>query len=203
MSFLTGTSTELIYASTAVGLTTGTFTAITLLNTSATMGVQAHIPPDFWLPNNNQVGRGIRIIARGIYGTSTSGSYQLFVQGGAASATNTAVLAGTVGGSVAPPTSAAAQYWELEAEVILTAIAAAGVNSTVRGFGHLVFGGASTGAAAYIFPVWGGTSTGGASPGTALIDTSVVNYINVNVACSASNASNTITLDSLIVEGLN
>ena len=37
----------------------------------------------------------------------------------------------------------------------------------------------------------------------ATVDTSITNYINFNVACSSSSSSNTITLQQLIVLGLN
>ena len=53
-------------------------------------------------------------------------------------------------------------------------------------------------AAPYIYPLWGG----GATPGTvATVDHSIANYINFNVACSASSASNSITLQQLLVLG--
>ena len=65
MSFLTGTNTELIYASTAVGASLASFTAEAALNTTATMGVMAHIPPDFFLPNQNSIGRRSRFAREG------------------------------------------------------------------------------------------------------------------------------------------
>jgi hypothetical protein len=197
MSFLTGTSEEVIYSSLAVGATLATFTTEALLNTTATMGVQPHLPPDFFLPNNTQPGRGIRVTARGVLSTTSSApTFTINVRGGAAgNVSSTPILLGS--GAITAGISQTNQYWELKAEVVLTAIAAAGANSTVRGNGYLICGGL---ASPFIYPVWGG----GSSPGTtATLDTSVTNYINVTAACSASNAANSITLNQLIVEGLN
>lgn len=196
MSFQTGTVTELIYASTAVGATQASFTTEAQLNTAGTMGVQCHLPPDFWLPNQTQAGRGIRIVARGVLGTfSTAPAYTLTVRGGAAGNVTTGpIIVGTP--AITPAVSLSSVYWELQADCILTAIGAAGGNSTVRSVGSFVVGGI----AASAWPAWGG----GASPGTvATVDTSVTNYLNVNVACGTSNASNAVTLNQLLVFGLN
>jgi hypothetical protein len=194
MSFVTGSVTELIYASTAVGLTQASFTTEQQFNTTATMGAQAHLPPDFWLPNPTQVGRGIKVIARGILSSTGTPTYTFNIRSGAAGSTSTAILAGT--GTLTTSTGASNQIWELEADIILTTLGAAGTNSTVRGMGTI----RSPGLNPVIGPVWGG----GASPGTvATVDTSIVNYINMNIACSASSSSNTITLDQLLVFGLN
>lgn len=185
---------ELLYASTAAGATLSSFTTEALLNTTTAMGVQVHLPPDFWLPNQNQVGRGIRITARGVLSTTSSApTYTFTVRGGAAGNVSSApIILGTA--AVTPGNSLTSAYWELSADCILSAIGAAGANSTLRSVGQLAISG--TGAQA----AWGGA----ASPGTvATLDTSITNYINVNVACSASNASNVVTLNQLLVFGLN
>jgi hypothetical protein len=195
VSFLTGTSTELIYSSLSVGATLASFTTEAQLNTTATMGVQAHIPPDFWLPNNTQTGRGIRIVARGVFSVTATPTFQINVRGGAAAnVASNPILVGSA--ALTTGSGVSAQYWELQADVILTAIAAAGNNSTVRGNGYLM----SSGFASAINPVWGG---GAAAGTTATLDTSVTNYINVNAACGTNSASNTITLNQLLVLGLN
>ena len=194
MSFLTGTNSELIYSSTAVGAALNTFTTEAQANTTAAMGVQAHLPPDFFAPNNVQVGRTIRIVARGILSSTATPTYTFTVRGGTAGNTTSAILLGSA--ALTTGSSVTNQFWELQGDVTLTAIGAAGTNSTVRGIGSLV----SPGLATTINPVYGGA----ASPGTvATLDTSVTNYINFNIACSASSASNTITLQQLLVFGLN
>lgn len=194
MSFLTGTNSELIYSSTAVGATLNTFTTETQANTTAAMGVQAHLPPDFFAPNNVQTGRTLRIVARGILSSTATPTYTFTVRAGASGNITSAILLGSA--ALTTGSSVTNQFWELQGDVTLTAIGAAGTNSTVRGIGSVL----SSGLATVVNPVYGGA----ASPGTvATLDTSVTNYINFNIACSASSASNTITLQQLLIFGLN
>lgn len=193
MSFLTGTNVELIYASQAVGASLNTFTSEALLNTTATMGVQAHLPPDFWLPTPGSVGRGIKVVARGILSSTGTPTYTVNVRLGGAAAITGPIVLGSAAGTTG--SGASSQVWQLEGDVILTAIGAAGGNSTVRGIG--VFDGPGIPASANVFG-------GSASPGTvATVDTSITNYINVSVSCSASSASNVFALQQLLVYGLN
>lgn len=197
MSFVTGTVTELLYASTTPSAAKNTFTTEAQLNTTASMGVQAHLPPDFWLPNQNQLGRGIRVVARGLLGTTTSApNYTFNLRGGAAgNITTNPLLAGT--GAVAMAVSLTNAAWEWSCDLMLSAIGAAGANSTLQGQGMFFIGGVS-GAP---YPV----VAGGTVPTTtvATLDTSITNYLNFNVASSVSNAANTITLNQLLVFGLN
>lgn len=195
MSFITGTNAELIYASTSPGTAKNTFTAESLLNDTAGMGVQCHLPPDFWLPNRAQsVGRGIRIEARGILSSTATPTYTFTIRLGAAGSVTAAIVLGTA--ALTTGTTVTNQYWELTGNIFLEAIGAAGANSTSRGLGYLI----SPGLAVTIHPAYGGAVT----PGTvATVDTSITNYINFNVACSASSASNSITVQQLLVYGLN
>lgn len=196
MSYYTGTVTELLYASSAAGATLSSWTTETLLNSTATMGVQANIPPNFWFPNGNQVGRGIRVTARGILSTTSSGpAYTFNLRGGATNNTSTTpILAGTAANTIAANLTNV--VWEFTTDIILQTIGASGANSTVRSVGTLTIGGL----AASAWPIWGG----GASPGTvATVDTSIVNYLNLTATSNASNASNAVTLSQLLVFGLN
>ena len=197
MSYVTGTVTELLYSSTSVGATLASFTSEAQLNTTATMGVCAHLPPDFWLPNNTQVGRGIKVVARGIVSSTSSPTYTWRIRSGAYGAGGfaTAILAGTAALTGANNTN---QIWELEADIIMTDINGAGTTSVIQGVGKIISPGLS--------PVVGAVYGGGSSPGiisSPLVDTSITNYINVSAACSSSSASNTITLQQLLVFGLN
>jgi hypothetical protein len=199
MSFITGTNVELIYANTAVGIAKNTFTTEIGLNDAATMGAQAKLPPDFWLPTaSGAVGRGFHITCRGILSSTVTPSYTWTIRlGGSASITGPIVL-----GSAAVPTVSgiANAYWEIEGDVILTTLGAIGANSTTRGIGRLISTGLTGTNLTPVFPLYGGA----ASPGTvATVDTSITNYINVNITCTASSASNTITLQQLLVYGLN
>lgn len=195
MSFITNTVVETLYASTAAGATLATFTTEAQMNTTATMGVQAKLLPDFFGASPGEVGRGIRIEATGVLGCTGTPTMTLTIRGGAAANITTApLLAGTAAMTLASGLTAVP--WKLSIDLILSAIGAAGANSTLRGQGTVMIGGAT----AAIWPIWGG----GASPGTiATVDTSIVNFLNVNAACSASNAANTITLNQLMVFGLN
>jgi hypothetical protein len=195
MSYITGTVVETLYASTAAGATLATFTTEAQLNTTATMGVLPHLPPDFWLPSPTQVGRGIRVEANGVLGTTGTPTLTFTLRGGAAgNITTTPLLAGTAALTLAATLTAVP--WKFEIDLILSALGAAGANSTLRGQGQLTVGGA----AASVWPLWGGA----ASPGTvATVDTTISQYLNLNVACGTSNAANTVTLNSMRVYGLN
>lgn len=194
MSFLTGTSTEVIYASTVAGAAKASFTSEVQINDTATMGVQAHLPADFWLPNNSAVGKGIRIVARGIFSSTGTPTYTFTVRGGAAAATSGAIILGST--TLTTGSGVTNQFWEFEGEAFLKTIGAAGANSTLLGTGLL----SSPGTANKIDPIYGNATT----PGTVTtFDTSITNYINFNVTCSANSASNTITLQQLMVFGLN
>lgn len=202
MSFITGTNKELLYANTSVGATLATFTTEAQLNTTATMGVQAKLSPDFWPANQNSVGRAIQILARGTIASTATPTYTFTVRGGAAGNITTApILAGT--GAVATISGATTSAWVFEAVCVLKAIGAAGANSTLFTVGRLdsnAFSGTANTSVA------GGLTTAGTlvAPGTVTtLDTSITNYINFNVACSASSASNTVTLQQLLVYGLN
>lgn len=196
MSFLTGTSCELIYASTSAGATLASFTTEAQANTTGTMGAQAKLPPDFWLPNQNSVGRGIRIVARGILASTATPTYTFTVRGGAAAnVASTPIIAGT--GALTTISGATTSIWEFEADCILKTIGATGANSTLTSVGRLFCDGIAATANCAVYGA-------AASPGTvATLDTSITNYLNFNIACSASSASNTISLQQLLVFGLN
>lgn len=198
MSFLTGTNCETIYASTVAGAAKASFTTEVAINDTATMGVQAHLPPDFWLPQNyGSVGKGIRIVARGIVSSTATPTFQWSVRAGAAASTTAAILLGTA--ALTTNSGISNVPWELEGDVILKTMGAAGANSTVTAVGRLLCTGFSTATAPY-YAAWGG----GATPGTATtLDTSITNYINFNIVCGTNNASNSIQLQQLLVFGLN
>lgn len=196
MSFLTGTSQELIYTSTTAGLAKNTFTTEIGINDTATMGVQAHLPPDFWLANNNQIGRGIRITAMGIISTFTSGTFTFTVRLGAAgNVASTPIVLGTA--ALVMTVSQTNVPFFFDGTVVLKTIGAAGAASTFTGVGWLHSPAITT---PFVAMAYGAA----ASPGTvATVDTTITNYINFNAACSVSNAANGVTLQSLQVYGLN
>jgi hypothetical protein len=195
MSFLTGTNTELVYISTSVGTAKNTFTTEVQINDTAGMGVQAHIPPDFWLPNPTSLGKAIRVVARGILSTTGDPTFTFTLRLGSAGSITSAIVLGSA--AITAGTTVTNQIWEFDGEIVLTAIGAAGTNSTIRGIGTVTSSGF---ASPFTFPLYGGA----ASPGTvATVDTSVANYFNFNVACNTSSVSNSVQIQQLMVQGLN
>lgn len=194
-SFLTGTQTELIYSNTNVGTAKNTFTTEAVINDTAGMGPQAKLPPDFWAPSGS-LAKAVRIVARGIASTTATPTYQWFARlGGAASTAGP-----NIGSSAALTTGSAIsnQLWEFELDAQLVIAGATGANSTMRGEGIL------TSPGGLASPFAGALFGGGATPGTvATVDITIVNFINFDVACSASSASNGVTLHQLLVFGLN
>jgi hypothetical protein len=148
------------------------------------------------LSNSTQPGRGIRIVARGILSTTGSPTFTFTIRAGAAANVASApILLGTA--ALTAGATVTNQYWELQGDVFLTAGGTTAGTSTVQGIGY-VMGGAL--ASPFIQPAFGGA----ASPGTtATLNTTITNYINVNAACGTSSASNSITLQQLLVFGLN
>lgn len=195
MSFVTGTNTELIYASTTAGTAKASFTSEVLINDTAGMDVQAHLPADFWLPSQRSEGQGIRIVGRGIFSSTGTPTYTITVRLGAAASTTAAIVIGSA--AITTGSGVTNQIFQFEGDFVVTNIGATGANSSGQGVGLLWAAGA---ASPFIYPMYGGAAT----PGTVTtLDTSITNYINVNATCSASSASNTITLQQLLVFGLN
>lgn len=198
MSFVTGTNTELIYASTAAGTAKASFTSEVSINDTAGMGPVAFLSPNFFASSGGKggaVGKAIRIVARGILSSTGTPTYTFTIRFGSAGNTSSAIVLGSA--ALTTGSGVSNQMWELEGDVVLESLGAAGTNSTVRGIGQITCGGL---ASPFQYPIWGGA----ASPGTvATVDTTITNYINFNVTCSASSASNSITLQQLLVFGLN
>jgi hypothetical protein len=194
MSYLTGTNQELIYANIASGTAKASFTTEANLNDTAGMGERPSLPPSFWAPPYG-VGKGLRIKASGIVSSTATPTYTLTIRLGTNGAITGPIILGTVAMTTASGISN--QLWTLEGDIIMRTIGTAGANSTVQGIGWCESGGF---ASPFVFAAFGGA----AQPGTvATVDASITNYINVSVACSASSASNTITLLQLLVWGLN
>jgi hypothetical protein len=194
MSFITGTNEELIYTSTATGTAKASFTSEVAINDTTAMGPQPVLPAYFWLPQGGSA-KALRVTAHGILSSTATPTYTFTLR----LATSTAGTTGPIVlGSAALTTGSGVsnQIWRFDGIVTMRTLGAAGGNSTVQGIGTLI----SPGTANKIDPLYGGA----ASPGTvATVDISVISYITFNVACSASSASNTITLQHLQVEGLN
>ncbi len=192
MSNQSGQYLDLIYSSPASGTAKNTFTSEVKINDTAGMGATPILLPEFWLPNGG-VGRGIHIIARGILSSTGTPTFTITCRIGAEGSTSAAIVLGTA--ALTTGSGVTNQIWQLEGDVILKTLAAAGANSTAIGTGLFI----SSGTANKIDPAYGG----GATPGTvATVDHSIANYINLNAACSASAAGNSIQVQQLVILGL-
>jgi hypothetical protein len=139
-----------------------TYTSQLQINDTAGMGVQAHLPGT----------SGCRRRSRSAAGSASSraGSSRRRRRRPTrsrprrrAGSTSTAILLGSA--ALTTGSGVSNQMWELEGDVVMEAIGAAGTNSTVRGTGLIACGGL---ASPFTYPVWGGA----ASPGTvATVDT--------------------------------
>jgi hypothetical protein len=147
--------------------------------TLATFTTSAPIFPTFILPPNfMRSKRLIHLRARGVYGCT-------------ATPTMTWRLQNTVGTVVTVVTSAAItlasgvtnQAWELDLQIQCRT---EGTTGTVEGFGDLNLGLTATTSTTYYLPA------SGTPPATATVDTTIAQTWGLEVACSASSASNTI-----------
>jgi hypothetical protein len=198
-SFITGTGQELIYANLASGTAKASFTSeFASLNDTTGMGTLAHIPVDFWTPSNLP-GKALRIEAYGIVSTTATPTYTFTTRVGTAGSTSAAIIAGTAaltGGSGITNLG-----WGAWANVTMTTVGTTGAASTVRGLGQLNSGNTVFTTNSGVNPYNAAAST--TAPTVATVDTSIVNYINFNITCSANSASNSIQLLGLYVWGLN
>ena len=194
MSFITGTSAELLYQNITSGTAKNTFTAEAVINDTAGMGPQAQIPPYFFDPSYGRA-KSLMIIASGILGTTSAPTFTFTIRLGA-SGTSGPIILGSA--ALTAATTVSNKLWTVTGIVTARTLGAAGANSTLMGIGQVESPGGL--ASPFSGELWGGA----AQPGTiATVDISITNFINFNVACGTSNASNTITLLSLSVFGLN
>jgi hypothetical protein len=196
MSFLTGTSAEVLYASTAPGTAKNTFTTEVTINDTAGMGPQASIPVKFFsAQKSNAIGRALYVVASGIMSSTVTPTYTFTLRLGAAGSITAAIGLGSA--ALTTQSGITNKQWRFEGGIVLEALGI-GANSTIRGAGMIW----SPGGLAS--PFAGELFGGGTTPGTAVtFDNTIENFFNFNVACSASSASNGVTLQQLLVFGLN
>jgi hypothetical protein len=186
---------ELIYVNTTSFTAKNTFTTEVQINDVAGGGVQASLPPFFFMPGPYGGGKSLRVTARGILSSTGTPTFTFALRMGTAGSITSAIVLGSA--AVTTGATVTNQLFEFEGDVVMRTMGAAGANSTVQGLGLVTSSGF---AAPYTYPIFAGA----ASPGTvATVDTSIENYLNFNVACSASSASNSVQLLQLEVFGLN
>jgi hypothetical protein len=192
MTYLGNNQGEKIYMSPSSGTAKGTFTTEIAINDQSGMGLRAHIPPDFWRNNDDGTGRTIEVIARGVLSSTATPTYTFTCRLGVLDSITSVIALGTA--ALTTISGAASNIWEFNGHFYLRTMGTTAATATGQGEG--IF--SSSGTANKLDPIWGG----GASAGTfATLDTTIPNYFNFNVACSASSGSNTLTLQQLSIYG--
>lgn len=192
MSFLTGTSSEVLYSSIATGTQLNTFTTEDNLQKTLPPVV---IPAGFFY-NLAAAGKSLRIKACGRLGTTGAPTFTWTLRlltsttwsaGGLAIGASAALTAGTTQ-TLAP--------WFLDAEFVLRTLSIAGA-STIALLGEV------RGPLALASP-FAGTIPGNNTAFTlATLDNSVTYYLFLSATCGTSNAANLIQLEMLKVYGEN
>lgn len=192
MSFLTGTSAEMLYASIGAGTQLASFT--TEDNLQKTLPY-VMIPAGFFFSPQGATGKSLRIRARGRLGTTGSPTFTWSLR----ILTSSTWSAGGIGFSSAALAAGTTQTlapWYLDGDLVLRSLGA-GAGSTLAFFGEIRS------------PLGLASPFSGTIPGNnvaftaATFDHSVNNFIFLSAACSASNAANLIALEMLKVVGEN
>jgi hypothetical protein len=195
-SFLSGTVSEVIFQTVADYSAIASFTTETSLLSGAR---QPSFPAGFF-DNQNKPGKGIRIVAKGVLGTTSTPTYTFQVRLGTTSGI-TFITGTSVGVSAAITTQSGVTnvYWELAMDIICTVPGIGTGNCTLSGAG-LVSSPAGF-ASPFVYPLE--PTTPNTATWTSTIDDSLTQYLNLSVTSSANSASNTLTMKQLIVYGLN
>lgn len=192
MSFLTGTSEEILYSSVATGTQLNTFTAEDNLQKTLPFVI---IPAGFFYSPQGATGKTLRIRACGRLGTTGAPTFTWSIR----LLTSTTWSAGGIGFSSAALTAGTTQTlapWFLDAEITLRTLGA-GAGSTLAVMGEVRS------------PLGLASPFAGTIPGNnvaftnATYDHSVTNYLFLSAACGTSNALNLIQLEMLKVHGEN
>ncbi len=159
---------------------------------------QPTLPP-YYFQSNQGVGKTISILARGVFSTTGTPTYKFQARLG--TTLGPAYVSGTsVGVSAAITTASSVTnvFWELRLDLTCYT-PGLGSNCILSGAGSVW---SPTGFAAPLFyplePTTPDTATW-----TATIDASLAQYLNLSVTCGSSSSSNTLTLKTLLLLGLN
>lgn len=192
MSFLTGTSCELLYSSVAAGTQLATFTTEDNLQKTLPYCV---IPAGFFYNPQGATGKALRVRARGRLGTTGAPTFTWTLR----LLTSATWSAAGIGFSTAALTAGTTQTlapWVLEADIILRTLAA-GAASTLAVMGEVR---SPLGLAS---PFAGTIPANNTALTSTSFDNSVTSYLFLSAACGTSNAANLIALEQLEVFGLN
>lgn len=194
MPALDNTYVSSSYISNAVGTAKASFTSEVTINDETGMGQAPFLPAGYFKAPT--VNYGFQVWARGILSSTGTPTYTFTLRGGTKANTTAGILLGSA--ALTTQTTISNKGWEFEGSIVVRSNATGGANSTVFGQGMLTCPAGL--ASPFTYELFGGAT----QPGTAAtFDTSIANFFNFNVTCSASSPSNTIQLLSLIVVALN
>lgn len=194
MSFLTGTSAEVLYASVATGTQLNTFTTEDNLQKTLPHVI---IPAGFFNPANGGTGKSLKVRALVRWGTTSAPTFTLSVRLLTSTTWSAAGVAWSTAAMTAGTTITLTPV-QLDFDLICRTVGAGGAaNTTLAGIG-LVAGGTAFAAAGSTFSIPAGNTAF-----TATIDSSVTQYLYLSAACGTSNALNLIQLEMLKVYGEN
>jgi hypothetical protein len=192
MSFITGTSAEVLYTSIATGTQLNTFTSEANLMAALPVCI---IPAGFFYGPQGGTGKALRVKAVGRLGTTSAPTFTWTLR----LLTSTTWSAAGVAWSSAALTAGTTQTlapWILDLEIVCRTLGAQGANTVLAALGEIrsPLGLASP---------FQGTIPANNTGFTASIDNSVSQYLFLSAACGTSNAANLIQLEMLKVYGEN
>lgn len=192
-SFLTGTNTELLYASVVAATSLSTFTTEDNLQKTLPHVI---IPAGFF-SNAVATGRSLLVRARGRLGTTGTPTFT-FTSRFLTSTTWSAAGVGVSTAAITAGSGVTLAPWLLELDVTCRSVGAGGAANTVLlMLGHIQAGTAfAAGGGIYTIPAANTAFTGS-------IDHAATQYFYLSAACGTSNASNLVTLEMLKVFGEN
>ena len=196
-SALTGTWTECIFSN------VGDFTTLSSFTSEASLlGGQNQQPvlPSLFFNDNRARGRVLRLFGMGVLSSTSTPTYLFTIRLG--TTLGSSYLSGTQVGCTAAITTASSitnkEFW-FEFNLICRTPGLGSGNTTLAGAGYVSSPGGFASPFSYaIQPTTPDTATW-----TATIDASSTHYVNISCTCSASSASNAITLKHLTASGLN
>lgn len=154
----------------------------------------------FFDQQNRAAGKAVRLIARGVLGTTGTPTYLFTVRlgatGGSASLTGTQLAASA---AITTSSGVSTKWWEVVLDVICNAPGIGSGNTTLSCNGTVRSPGGFASPFEYAMTQAGGES----GTWTTTIDNSVIQYFNLSVTCSANSGSNTLTCKELLLLGWN
>lgn len=197
MSFYTGTQAELLY-SLASTVTNNTFTTQRVISapSAGTGGPHAIIPAGFFSSVPNGVGRGLLIKGAGTVANAATGA--TFANVLALDAVAGTLLAGGTIASIPAlaPTASTTIPWDFEVLVTAQAVGSAGLTLQCNGIWRQSVAASSTALVATGLTSMIATNLTG-------LNAEAQQFVELFSTCSASNASNTISVQQFDVFGLN